>query len=142
MQGPKEKVALGSVLASGGLTLAKAVVGLLSGSLAILYEAGHSAIDFDASLITYFAVRVSGKPADAEHPFGPEKFESVAALVETALLFVLSGIVIWEAGQRLFAGHGHGVEANIWAFAVIFGSIVIDFFRARALSAVARETSS
>ncbi len=142
MQGHKEKVALGSVLASGGLTLAKAVVGLLSGSLAILSEAGHSAIDFGASLITYFAVRVSGKPADEDHPYGHEKFESIAALVETALLFLLSGIVIWEAGQRLLTGHGHGVEASIWAFAVILGSIVIDFFRARALSNVAKETSS
>jgi cation diffusion facilitator family transporter len=142
MQGNKEKVALGSVLASGGLTLAKAVVGLLSGSLAILSEAGHSAIDFGASLITYFAVRLSGKPADEDHPYGHEKFESIAALVETALLFLLSGIVIWEAGQRLLAGHGHGVEASIWAFAVIFGSIVIDFFRSRALSNVAKETSS
>jgi cation diffusion facilitator family transporter len=142
MQGHKEKVALGSVLASGGLTLAKAVVGLLSGSLAILSEAGHSAIDFGASLITYFAVRVSGRPADEDHPYGHEKFESIAALVETALLFLLSGIVIWEAGQRLLAGHGQGVEASIWAFAVILGSIVIDFFRSRALSNVAKETSS
>jgi cation diffusion facilitator family transporter len=113
MQGPKEKVAFGSVLASGGLTLAKAVVGLLSGSLAILSEAGHSAIDFGASLITYFAVRLSCKPADEDHPYGHEKFESIAALVETALLFLLSGNVIWEAGQRLLAGHGHGVEASI-----------------------------
>jgi cation diffusion facilitator family transporter len=138
----KEKVALGSVLASGGLTLAKVAVGLVSGSLAILSEAGHSAIDFGASLITYFAVRVAGKPADEEHPYGHEKFESIAALVETALLFLLSGIVIWEAGGRLLAGHGHGVEANIWAFGVIFGSIVIDFFRSRALSNAARETAS
>jgi cation diffusion facilitator family transporter len=142
MQENKEKVALGSVLASGGLTVAKVAVGILSGSLAILSEAGHSAIDFGAALITYFAVRVSGRPADEDHPYGHEKFESIAALVETALLFLLSGIVIWEAGQRLLTGHGHGVEASVWAFGVILGSIVIDFFRARALAAVAKETSS
>jgi cation diffusion facilitator family transporter len=142
MQGHKEKVALGSVLASGGLTLAKVAVGLASGSLAILSEAGHSAIDFGASLITYFAVRISGKPADEDHPYGHEKFESIAALAETTLLFLLSGIVIWEAGQRLVSGQGHGVEASIWAFGVIIGSIVIDFFRSRALSSAARKTSS
>src|ERR1700722_11461751 len=142
MLGHKEKVALGSVLASGGLTLAKLAVGLLSGSLAILSEAGHSAIDFGAALITYFAVRVSGRPADEDHPYGHEKFESIAALMETALLFLLSGIVIWEAGGRLIAGHGNGVEANIWAFGVIFGSIVIDFFRSRALASTAKETAS
>ena len=92
--------------------------------------------------MTYFAVRISGKPADEEHHYGHGKVESVSALAETALLFVLSGVVIWEALQRLFGGHGHAVEATIWAFAVIVVSIVVDFFRARVLYRVAAETSS
>src|SRR5260221_3490239 len=142
MQGHKEKVPLGSVWQSGGVPLAKAAVGLVSASLAILSEAGYSAIDSGVSLITYFAVRVSGKPADEEHPYGHEKFESIAALAETALLFLLSGIVIWEAAHRLVSGEGHGVEASGWAFGVMVGSIVIDFFRSRALSSAGRETSS
>ena len=142
MQDHKEQVALGSVLASGGLTLAKAVVGVLSGSLAILSEAGHSAIDFGATVMTYFAVRISGKPADEEHPYGHEKFESISALAETALLFLLSAAVIWEAGRRLLDHDGHEVEASLWTFGVIVASIVIDFFRSRVLSTVAAKTSS
>ena len=108
MASEKEKVALGSIVASGGLTMAKAIVGVLTGSLAILSEAAHSRIDFGATLMTYFAVRISGKPADEEHHYGHGKVESVAALAETALLFVLSGVVIWEATQRLWSGHGTG----------------------------------
>ena len=50
-------------------------------------------------MMTYFAVRISGKPADEEHHYGHGKVESVTALAETALLFVLSGVVIWEATQ-------------------------------------------
>ena len=142
MQSVKERVALSSVAASAGLTLAKAVVGLASGSLAILSEAAHSLLDLAATLMTFFAVRVSGKPADAEHHYGHGKVESVAALAETALLFLLSGVVIWEALQRLFGGHGHKVEASAWAFAVIIASILIDFFRARALTRTATATSS
>src|SRR3954470_7757615 len=142
MQSEKEKVALGSIAASAGLTLAKGVVGAMTGSLAILSEAAHSLIDFGATVMTYFAVRISGKPADEEHHYGHGKVESVTALVETGLLFVLSGIVIWEAVKRLVAGEGHAVEATPWAFAVIAGSIAIDFFRARALNRVAAETSS
>ena len=91
----KERVALGSIAASGGLTVAKGVVGLTSGSLAILSEAAHSLIDFLATVMTYFAVRISGKPADEEHHYGHGKVESVTALAETALLFLLSGIVMW-----------------------------------------------
>jgi cation diffusion facilitator family transporter len=142
MQHVKERVALSSIAASGGLTLAKGAVGLATGSLAILSEAAHSLLDLAATIMTFFAVRVSGRPADEEHHYGHGKMESVAALAETAILFVLSGVVIWEALSRLVGGHGHAVEATVAAFAVIVVSIVVDFFRARVLYRVAAETSS
>jgi cation diffusion facilitator family transporter len=142
MQDVKEKVALSSIAVSSGLTVAKAVVGLMSGSLALLSEAAHSLIDVGATVMTYFAVRISGKPADAEHHYGHGKVESVSALAETALLFVLSGVVIWEALQRLLGDHGQAIEATRWAFGVIVVSVVVDFFRARLLYRVAAETSS
>src|SRR5262249_53602350 len=123
------------------LTVAKAVVGVMTGSLAILSEAGHSLIDLGATVMTYAAVRESGKPADAEHHYGHGKIESVTALAETALLFLLSGVVFWEAAKRL-GGETHAVEATVWAFVVMAASIAIDFFRARALSRAAKETAS
>jgi cation diffusion facilitator family transporter len=138
----KERVALGSIAASAGLTVAKAVVGMLTGSLAILSEAGHSLIDLSATVLTYFAVRLSGKPADKEHQYGHGKIESVTALVETGILFLLTAAVIWEAVQRLIGAQSHAVDATIAAFAVIAGSILVDFFRARTLRRVAKETSS
>src|SRR5215213_376143 len=142
MQSEKERVALTSIAASGGLTVAKAVVGALTGSLAILSEAAHSLIDLAATVMTYFAVRISGKPADEEHHYGHGKVESVTALAETALLFVLSGGVIWEAVKRLLSNQAHVVEATAAAFAVIAVSVVVDFFRARLLYRVASETAS
>ena len=142
MQDTKEKAALGSILASAGLTLAKTIVGVLTGSLAILSEAAHSLIDLGATVMTYFAVRISGKPADAEHHYGHGKVESVSALAETALLFLLSAAVLFEAIRRLLGDQGHVVEATPAAFAVIAVSIVVDFFRARLLYRVAADTSS
>jgi cation diffusion facilitator family transporter len=142
MQQDKERVALSSIAASAGLTAAKAVVGVATGSLAILSEAGHSLIDLGATVMTYAAVRVSGKPADEEHHYGHGKVEAISALAETALLFLLSGVVIWEASKRLMTHEQHAVVANVWAFGVIVVSIAVDFFRARALSRMARETSS
>ena len=99
-------------------------------------------LDLSATVLTYFAVRISGKPADAEHQYGHGKVESVTALAETALLFLLTGVVIWEAVQRLIGAQTHAVEATLAAFAIIAGSIVVDFFRARTLRRVAKETSS
>jgi cation diffusion facilitator family transporter len=138
----KERVALGSIAASGALTIGKAVVGVLTGSLAILSEAAHSLIDLAATVMTYFAVRWADKPADQDHQYGHGKIENVAALAETALLFILSGVVMWESGQRLIGDHPHPVEATIFAFGIIIASIVVDFFRARVLTKVAIDTSS
>jgi cation diffusion facilitator family transporter len=138
----KERAAIGSIAASAGLTIAKAIVGLLTGSLAILSEAGHSLIDLAATLLTYFAVRVSGKPADAEHQYGHGKVESVTALAEAAFLFVLAAAVIFEAAQRLIGDHPYTVAATPAAFIIVVVSIIVDFFRARTLSRVAAATSS
>src|SRR5271169_1250564 len=138
----KEQAALGSIAASAGLTLAKAVIGFLTGSLAILSEAGHSLLDLSATMLTYFALRMSGKPADAEHQYGHGKIESVTALAETALLFLLSGVVIFEAVQRLVDARAEAVKATAAAFAVIAISIVVDFFRARTLRRIAKQTFS
>ena len=142
MQREKEQVALTSMAASAALTIAKAIVGVSTGSLAIMSEAAHSLIDFGATVMTYVAVRVSGKPADEQHHYGHGKVESISALGETALLFLLSGVVIWEALKRLLDNEVHAVEATISAFGVIVVSIGVDFFRARALSQTAKATQS
>ena len=142
MQHEKEQVALTSIVASAAMTIAKGIVGFSTGSLAILSEAGHSLIDLGATVMTYLAVRISGKPADDEHHYGHGKVESVSALGETALLFLLSGIVIWEAVKRLAEHEPHVVVATNWAFVVMAASVIIDFFRARALTSVAKATQS
>ena len=129
----KHTVALTSIAASAGLTAAKAAVGFATGSLAILSEAAHSLIDLVATVMTYFALRVADMPADAEHHYGHGKVESLSALAETALLFVLSGVVVWEAGRRLLGFEGASVAATPAAFAVMAVSIVVDFVRSRAL---------
>jgi cation diffusion facilitator family transporter len=138
----KERAALVSIAASAGLTAAKAAIGLLTGSLAILSEAGHSLIDLAATVLTYFAVRISGKPADAEHQYGHGKVESVTALAETAFLFVLAAVVAFEAVQRLLGERTVAVEATPAAFVIVAASIAVDFLRARQLDRVAKRTMS
>jgi cation diffusion facilitator family transporter len=137
----KVKVALNSVFWSMFLTLMKGVVGLITGSLGILSEALHSALDLGAALLTFFSVRVADKPADKKHPYGHSKIESVSALIESALLFVTSGWIIYEAIKRLFFKEVE-VEIVWYAFVVIIISIFVDISRSRALMKVAKETKS
>ncbi|MFA6214956.1 MAG: cation diffusion facilitator family transporter [Patescibacteria group bacterium] len=137
----KESVALSSVFASLFLTGGKLMVGVVTMSLGIISEAVHSALDLGAALLTYFAVRVSDKPADERHQFGHTKTESVSALIETGLLFLTSGWIIYESIKRLFF-ESVEVEATWYAFAIIVISIVVDFSRSRALAKVAKQTKS
>jgi len=129
-------VALSSVAAAALLTVLKTVVGLLTGSLGILSEAAHSALDLVAAVITYTSVRVADKPADPEHPFGHGKVEHLSAFVQTGLLAVTRVWIVVEALRRLFLSGSH-VAPSIWAFAVLALSILIDTFRSRALWRVA-----
>jgi cation diffusion facilitator family transporter len=137
----KEKVALSSVLAGCLLTGLKLIVGIVTGSMGIISEAAHSALDLGAALITYFAVRVSGKPADESHPFGHGKVENLSALAETILLFITCFWIIYEAVRRLITGHTE-VEIAWYSFAVMIISIIVDISRSRSLSRVAKETNS
>ena len=89
----------------------KLVVGLLAHSLGLIAEAIHSATDLVAALLTFFAVRVAGRPADREHPYGHGKAEHLSALGEGAILIVASVAIAVEAIGRL-AGHGPTADAR------------------------------
>lgn len=137
----KARAALVSILASAGLTAAKLVVGVLTGSLAILSEALHSLLDVGATVITYVAVRLADRPADDDHHYGHAKIESLAALLQTGLLMGAGGWIFYEAVTRLWRPHG-AFEVEPVAVGVIVVAIVVDFFRARTLEKMAEETSS
>ncbi len=94
----------------------KVVVGIATGSLGILSEAAHSGLDLVAAAITYLSVRVSDKPADADHQYGHGKVESFSAFVETGLLLLTCVWIVYEAVKRLFF-HSVEIEPTIWAFA-------------------------
>ncbi len=130
-----------SVVAAFVLTTLKIFVGVLTGSLGILSEALHSLLDMLAAGLTCFAVKMSDKPADKEHQFGHGKIENLAALVEAVLLLVTCAWIVFEAVSRLVNGEST-VALNAWAFVVVVVSIIIDFFRARHLSAVAKKYKS
>ncbi|HEY8601248.1 MAG TPA: cation diffusion facilitator family transporter [Thermomicrobiales bacterium] len=140
-QRAKGRAALSSVAAAILLTSLKLAVGILTGSLGILAEALHSALDLVAAAITYVAVRLSGQPADREHRYGHGRVENLSAFVESGLLLITAAWVIYEAVRRLFFEEIH-VEASIWAFAVMIISIVVDIGRSRNLSRVAKEHNS
>src|SRR4030081_365076 len=137
----KSRVAAISVFASAGMAVAKFVVGIAIGSLALISEALHSSVDVVATVITWMVVRVSDRPADKEHHYGHGKLESVSALGVIAMLYVLAGGILVESWSRLHEGAPPPTISAI-PFIVLLVDIAVNFWRARALHRAAHDTKS
>jgi cation diffusion facilitator family transporter len=85
---------------SFSLVILKTIVGLASGSVAVLASAVDSLLDFMVSLFNAFAVRGSEKPRDENHNYGHGKIEGVAALFEGLFILASAIFVLWKAGQK------------------------------------------
>jgi cation diffusion facilitator family transporter len=141
MRAEKRAVAGNSVLAATAITTLKIVVGITTSSLGILSEAAHSGLDLIAAVITLFSVRVSDKPADADHQYGHGKVENFSAFIETGLLLLTCIWIVYEAIKRLFFHHVE-IEPSLIAFLVMFSSMGVDFWRSRALGRIAAKYDS
>jgi len=132
-------------IASNSLLIAlKLAAGAITGSIAILTEAIHSLIDLVASVIAFISVRKADEPADADHPYGHEKVESLAATIEGMLILVGAGIIVYEATHRLVVGsaiESLGVGIAVMGFSVIANIAVstVLYRRAKALESPALE---
>jgi cation diffusion facilitator family transporter len=133
--------ALGSVGSAIVLLSLKTFLAASTGSLGVLSEALHSTLDLIAAVITYLSVRVSDRPADADHTYGHGKVENFSAFLETGLLILTAAYIIWEAVQRLFFRQ-ITIRPSLLAIGILGIALAIDLLRSRALARVAREHAS
>ncbi len=137
----KRRVALSSLLAAAVMTALKLAAGLLSGSLGVLSDAAHSALDLAGAGITFFSVRVSDKPADEDHTYGHAKFENLSSFIEAGLMAISCAWILWEAVQKILSG-GSRVQHSLWPVLVLLTSIGVDWWRSRALLHAATQLQS
>jgi cation diffusion facilitator family transporter len=134
------RAAIVPVISNSVVLVLKFVVGLITGSIAVLSDAVDSAEDVGASSFDLWSVRLSAKPADEEHPYGHGKAEGIAAAVEALLIGAGGVFIFYQAVRRLVVG---GVEIDIGlgiiAMAITAAvNLSVVFYVARA----ARETGS
>ena len=140
MTSRKTKAAKISVFSNSLLVVSKLIVGLLTGSVSVISEAAHSAVDLLAALIAYSAVRISGKPPDQKHPYGHGKIENISGSVEAVLIIVAALWIIYEAIQKL---NGGDVPQKLEYGVIIMSvSIVVNIFVSKYLFRIAKETES
>ncbi len=137
----KQAVSRNSMIAAAVMTLMKLVVGVLSGSLAVLSDAAHSGLDLICAGLTFVSVRMSDRPADEDHTYGHGKFENLSSFAEAGLMAFSCAWIIYEAMHRIFGGDFE-LHHSIWPVLVVTASIGIDFWRSRKLLAVAKKTGS
>lgn len=136
----KTGAARASVISNTLLVLVKGAVGLLTGSVSVLAESIHSAVDLAAALIAYVAVRVADQPPDEYHAYGHGKFENVSGTVEALLILAAAAYIGYEAVARIL--HGAGVERLSIGMGVMLISALANWFVSARLFKVARETDS
>ena len=138
----KRAAALSSLMAALAITLLKLLTGVLTGSLGMLSEAAHSAVDLIASAITLITVRVSDRPADEDHNYGHGKLESLSAGIETLIMAASCFWIAREAILRILHRSHLDLRWSIWPFVVLLLSMAVDYTRSRSLHRVAQEQRS
>lgn len=136
----KVPVARLSIISNSSLFLMKVAIGLVSDSVSIISEAIHSTLDLFASTIAFIAVRISGSPPDQDHPYGHGKYENVSGVIESLLILVASGWIIYEAVHRILSTEP---IKSVWAgFIVMLVSAAVNFIVSRKIYQVAKATDS
>ena len=93
---------LAAMCLTAGFMVAEIIGGILSGSLALIADAGHMATDAAALFLAYIAFRFSNRPADANRSYGYHRAETLAAFVNALTMIALVGWILFEAVQRFF----------------------------------------
>jgi cation diffusion facilitator family transporter len=124
----QQRTAIASIAAAGLLVVLKLGTGLLTGSLGLISAGIESSGDVVAALVTLYAIRLGGRPADAEHPYGHRRAENLSALAEATILLAGGTVVVVEAIGRL-AGGGSHLTAHWEVFAVLLVAIAVDLTR-------------
>ena len=138
--GSKKGAASISVFSNSVLVLTKLVVGFFTGSVSVISEAAHSAVDLLAALIAYYAVSTSDKKPDRNHTYGHGKIENISGAVEAVLIVVAALWIIFEASQKLSAQEMP--KKLEYGIAIMAMSIVVNYFVSRRLFKVAKATQS
>jgi cation diffusion facilitator family transporter len=136
----KRRAAGLSVASNTVLVLGKLVVGVVTGSVAVISEAVHSAMDLLAALIAFAAVSLSGRPPDASHSHGHGKIEDLSGAVEALLIFGAVVFIGYESINKLV--HGSEVRHALLGVAVMAGSSLINIGVSWYLYRVGKRTDS
>lgn len=123
-----------------GLVALKFTISFITGSISIMAQTADSFLDLFSVLVAFFAIRVSARPADEDHPFGHGKIENISAVIQALLIFSAGGLVIYSAIDRIISGES--VERTVAGIAAMAVSVFVSILLSRHLLKVAQSSES
>ncbi len=117
----ERKIAIAAAL-TGSFMFAEVIGGVISGSLALIADAGHMLTDFASLMLAWFAIRLVRRPADWKRTYGFDRFSVLAALVNGLSLFAIAIWITFEAIQRF--RDPHEILAGLMLWIAVGGLIV------------------
>ena len=138
----KKKFAAGlSIVSNITLTILKIIAGILSGSISIISEALHSLSDCFASILTFFSVTKSSKPADSDHPYGHGRYEDMAGFIEGILIILAAFFILYESAKKIIFGINMNTENNLGIMVMLF-AVITNLLVSSILFKVSKESNS
>jgi len=137
----KKLAAALSIISNTALIILKFIAGIITGSIGIISEAIHSGSDLLASIMTFFSVSESSKPADNDHQYGHGKYEDFTSFLEGLLIILAAFYIVFEALKKILFSLEMEVNANVGMF-VMFISMVANILVSTYLFKVAKKTGS
>lgn len=136
----QRKATLISSSVAGILTLIKLVIGIASGSVAVLASAVDSILDMFVSIFNYFAISNSEKPADKTFNYGRGKIEALASVIEGTIISISGLFLLYQAVEKAINGEvSQYLDISI---IVMIISLVITISLVIFLNKVAKKTNS
>jgi cation diffusion facilitator family transporter len=129
-----------SIISNSLLVVLKLAAGIIMGSVSVVSEGAHSAVDLLAAVIAFFSIRAAAKPADEEHEFGHGKIENISGTIEALLIFGAAGLIIYQAIHKIITGAKP--EFLAYGIGIMAFSAVLNFFVSRFLHRIAHRTDS
>ncbi|HEY1834621.1 MAG TPA: cation diffusion facilitator family transporter [Solirubrobacteraceae bacterium] len=137
----QQRTAIVSVAVAALLVALKLGVGLATASLGLISIGIESSGDVLAAALTFFVVRLGGRPADRGHPYGHRRAENLGALGEAAILIGGGLVVTVEALSHLISG-AEAPAVHWYEFAVLGLALVLDISRVAVTLSVGRRVQS
>jgi cation diffusion facilitator family transporter len=137
----KRRLSVFSLVVSALLVVLKAIAGYISNSLGVYSEALNNTLDIVTVLITFFAIRISTRPPDKDHPYGHGRYENFSAFIETLIIILLCFYIIYKSISRIISSD-YDLHINIYVFSVLVFSIIINLIRVFYIAKIATRYNS